>query len=64
MIEETKQTITYEEPYHLKLIKYAKGYGWEIGIRGKDPQVILKEIEQIDGLMNKKYQPEVEAKND
>ncbi len=42
-------------PYHIKISKMSKGYNWEISVRGKDKETILKELQEIDERIRKTY---------
>jgi len=49
MIEETKQTITYAEPYSVTLTRGAKGeYRWEIKVRHADIDAMILQLTDID----------------
>ena len=49
MIEETKQTITYAEPYSVTLTRGAKGdYRWDLKVRDSDPDRLLTELTDLD----------------
>lgn len=55
-MEESKQTITYSEPVHIKLERGQKGgYGWVIGVRGNDETWVLQQIEAIDRALRRTY---------
>jgi len=65
MMEETKQTITYGEPYHIKLERGQKGgYGWEIGVKGDDATWVLQQIESIDRALGRTYLKSEVVQND
>lgn len=53
---------TIAEPAQVKLIRYAKGYGWEINLHGESMAKVAEEVSRIDALYKERYgqqQPEI-----
>lgn len=49
------QIQTLAEPAQVKLIRYAKGYGWEINIHAETGAKAVQEVERIDELFRERY---------
>lgn len=43
------------EPAQVKLIRYAKGYGWELNLHGETMTKVIEEIKRIDDLFRERY---------
>jgi len=47
--------VTFPPQSSIKLVKYAKGYGWEIKVYCDDLDFNLGEVERIDKKLRDKY---------
>lgn len=43
------------EPAQVKLIRYAKGYGWELNLHSETMAKAVAEIERVDALFRERY---------
>lgn len=43
------------EPAQIKLIRYARGYGWELNLHGETMEKVDEHICRIDALYQERY---------
>ena len=63
-MDETKQVITYAEPFSVMLTKGAKGeYRWEVKVRGSSVENVLHHLKALDDGLKKEYGEKEDKEN-